>query len=144
MPAIPIPADATAAFFGSPTPRAVIDFTLMTKVAVKRVEPLWMQPQAAPPPPRRPADPSADFADYVRNRLDAPILPYSNRLALLKEAQRRGVGRFEANLVIAQQMHRQGMTYQYNIKPKSTRLSLLLTVALLQTAIAVGFWWLIA
>src|SRR4051794_38981135 len=56
-----------------------------------------------------PVDPAGEFADWVRDQLDGPLLRYSARLVLLKEAQRRGLGRFEANLVIASVLHRAGM-----------------------------------
>ncbi len=113
----------------------------MTRVAVKRVEPLWHQPAAAPA--QRPIDPSTEFAEYVRARLDGPVLSYSQRLTLLKEAQRRAIGRFEANLVIAKVLHQQGMTQTYELKPKSNWLPLALTVAAVQMAIIVGIWWMV-
>lgn len=115
----------------------------MTRVAVKRVEPVWHRPQPAAPPAQRPIDPSAEFADYVRARLDGPILSYSQRLNLLKEAQRRAIGRFEANLVIAKVLHQEGMTQTYELKPRSTRLPLILAVATVQLAIIAGIWWMI-
>ena len=47
----------------------------------------------------------AAFASAVRECLDGPVLRYSLRKALLKQASRLGVGRFEANLVIAEVQH---------------------------------------
>jgi hypothetical protein len=116
---------------------------VMTQVAVKRVEPRWHQPSPAPAPPPRPADPSNHFADYVRARLDGPILRYSQRLTLLKEAQRQGLGRFEANLVIAKVLHQEGMGQTYELRPKSTWLGMALVIALLQSLIVAGIWWMV-
>jgi hypothetical protein len=48
------------------------------------------------------------FAGQVALALEGGILRYSRRLALLKEAGRRGIGRFEANLIIAAVQHQQG------------------------------------
>jgi hypothetical protein len=47
------------------------------------------------------------FAQHVATMLEGPVLRYSNRLGLLREAERRGIGRFEANLVIAVVQHQQ-------------------------------------
>jgi len=47
------------------------------------------------------------FASAVTEALDGPVLRYSIRLALLKQASRLGLGRFEANLVIAEVQHTQ-------------------------------------
>lgn len=46
------------------------------------------------------------FAVEVLHRLDGGVLRYSERLRLLRLAQRLGIGRFEANLVIAVMEHR--------------------------------------
>jgi hypothetical protein len=108
----------------------------MTRVAVKRVEPLWHSPRPAAPPATRPIDPSTEFAEYVRARLDGPVLSYSNRLTLLKEAQRRSIGRFEANLVIAKVLHQEGMTQTYELKPKANWVPMALTII-------AGIWWIV-
>jgi hypothetical protein len=113
----------------------------MTQVSVKRVEPIGMQGQTAAAPARRPVDASADFAEYVRVRLEGPVLCYSDRLALLKEAQRRRLGRFEANLVIAQVLHQEGMTQTYEMRPKTGWLGVAVVVGVVQSAIGVGIWW---
>jgi len=116
----------------------------MTRVAVKRVEPVWMQPAPTAPPVRRHVDASADFAEYVRQKVDGGVLPYSDRVAFLKEAQRRRLGRFEANLVIAQVLHQEGMTQTYEMTPKSGWLKMAIVVAVVQVAIVAGIWWVIA
>lgn len=63
---------------------------------------------AAPSPEVITPTPHVLFAQSVAARLDGPILRYSERQSLLKEAERRGLGRFEANLVIALVEHRRG------------------------------------
>src|SRR2546430_2781705 len=45
------------------------------------------------------------FADCVRDSMDGPILRYSMRRQLLREADARRIGRFEANLIIAAVQH---------------------------------------
>jgi hypothetical protein len=115
----------------------------MTQVAVKRVEPLWQEARPAAPPAQRPVDPSAEFAHYVQNHLDGPILSYSQRLSLLKEAKRQGLGRFEANLVIARVLHQEGIGQTYELKPRSPWLGMALIVAIIQFAIIAGLWWIV-
>ncbi len=46
-----------------------------------------------------------EFANRVAGRIDSPILRYSERLQLLREAGRLRIGRFEANLIIAAAEH---------------------------------------
>ena len=46
------------------------------------------------------------FAAEVEAALEGPVLRYSQRRRLLKAAARAGVGRFEANLIIAAVQHR--------------------------------------
>ena len=53
-----------------------------------------------------PATPMEGFADLVRHEVCAGVLPYSNRLGLLTTAGKLGIGRFEANLIIASVQHR--------------------------------------
>lgn len=55
---------------------------------------------------RTPATPMEGFADLVRREVCAGVLPYSNRLGLLTTAGKLGIGRFEANLIIASVQHR--------------------------------------
>jgi hypothetical protein len=45
------------------------------------------------------------FLSQVRQTLDANVLHYSDRVTLLRSAQRQGIGRFEANLLIAITQH---------------------------------------
>jgi hypothetical protein len=46
------------------------------------------------------------LADRVEAAMDEDVLRYSKRMELLKEANRAGIGRFEANLIIAAVQHR--------------------------------------
>jgi hypothetical protein len=57
--------------------------------------------------------PSVDarpFLSQVRETLDANVLHYSDRVTLLRSAGRQGIGRFEANLLIAIVQHRGAQT----------------------------------
>jgi hypothetical protein len=58
------------------------------------------------PPARTPRTPIEGFADLVTHEVRTGVLPYSNRLGLLDTAGRLGIGRFEANLIIASVQHR--------------------------------------
>lgn len=79
-------------------------------------------------------------------RHEAPlVLRYSARLELLKQAARRGIGRFQANLIIASVEHelRAG---QNAPSPRASSLSLasaLLVFATVQSAILAGLWHLV-
>jgi hypothetical protein len=89
-------------------------------VAVRRA-PVSTQERLASASPTLPAcDASAWFAQYVGRKLRGPVLRYSQRQALVLEAQQRGIGRFEANLIIAAVLHRTGSGHQMDavqIKP---------------------------
>ena len=99
------------------------------------------RPHRVLPEEAAPADRSADFAEWVKGRLDGPVLRYSQRLRLLKEAERRGLGRFEANLVIAAVLYRAGMGQEYELKPKGEWVAPVVTFLVLQSALIVGAWW---
>src|SRR5687768_7594834 len=91
------------------------------------------------------ADVSAAFAEAVMASLDGPVLRYSQRVVLVNEAERRGIGRFEANLIIAAVLHRSGIGQEYEIPPaaggRMEWLAPLLTFVGLQSAIVLGAWW---
>jgi hypothetical protein len=63
-------------------------------------------PPTAPICPPGPAGAAAGFAAAIAGHLAGPVLPYSQRLVLLHEADQRGIPRFEANLIIAAVQHR--------------------------------------
>lgn len=115
----------------------------MPPTAVKAVRVRPRGTSVPPAPPAASTDPSAGFADYVRCRLDGPVLRYSQRLTLLKEAERRGIGRFEANLIIAKVLYQAGLVQEYQFPPEPRRawLAPLTTFVVLQTAILAGAWW---
>lgn len=73
------------------------------------------------------------FADRVALRLQAGLVLYSDRLALLKEAQSLGIQRFEANLIIAVTEHRHRPT------PTSPRPAPVKRRWILPTALALTF-----
>jgi hypothetical protein len=50
-----------------------------------------------------------EFASYVASQLEGQVLRYSLRLKLLNDANRLGIGRFHANLLIAAVEHQQGL-----------------------------------
>jgi hypothetical protein len=111
------------------------------EVAVKRVELRNERLESRGARQVRPLDASADFAEYVREHIDGPVLRYSQRVALLKAGQRLGLGRFEANLVIAQVLHREGMAQSYEMRPTAVWVGPLVMFAVLQAALLVGAWW---
>jgi hypothetical protein len=91
-------------------------------------------------------DASAEFADVVLASLDGPVLRYSQRTALVDEAERRGIGRFEANLIIAAVLHRSGLGQEYEIPPVPGAgwrewVWPVATFVCLQGAIVGGAWW---
>jgi hypothetical protein len=61
------------------------------------------------------------FAVIVEKALDGPVLRYSKRLELLRRAKRMGIGRFEANLVIATVQHRRGIEFDITKPADSAR-----------------------
>lgn len=86
-----------------------------------------------------------DFAALVERAIRGTLLRYSERLRLLKEAQRRGIGRFEANLIIAAVVHRTGAGQEVELAPeRSGWRGLVLTAALTQAAIVAGAWWMLS
>jgi hypothetical protein len=90
-----------------------------------------------------PTGPAAAFATAVASQLTGPVLPYSQRLALLHEADQHGIPRFEANLIIAAVQHRA----EYPALPTastSRRLPSLVAVLLfllVQSTILLTAWW---
>jgi hypothetical protein len=103
------------------------------------------RPALAADEPARPLDAATDFAQWVQLQRDGPVLRYSARLVLLQEAQRRGLGRFEANLIIAGVLHRAGMAQEYEMRPRRAEwLAPLLTFVILQSTLLLGAWWVLA
>jgi hypothetical protein len=67
-------------------------------------------------------------------------LRYSQRLDLLKEAGRRGIGRFEANLMIASVQHRLKSQSPSPARRQPLRMTGVLAYVLVQTMILWGMW----
>lgn len=66
-------------------------------------------PLPSPPPdhPERGLEAGPEgFARLVERQLDGSMLRYSQRQQLIRQGERRGLSRFEANLVIALAEHR--------------------------------------
>jgi hypothetical protein len=71
----------------------------------KALSDLARESDHAPLPAVKAEGPATGFAQRVAQELDGPVLRYSKRQMLLREADRRGIGRFEANLIIAAVQH---------------------------------------
>jgi hypothetical protein len=83
------------------------------------------------------------FAAMVTRTLKAQhnsLLRYSQRLILLQEAGRRGIGRFEANLIIASVQHRLSAVMPIPTPRRPVRLQGVLAFILVQGMILWGFW----
>lgn len=84
------------------------------------------------------------FAKEVEGRLEGPVLRHAQRRALLAAARRMGIGRFEANLVIAAVQHRR--VSDGPLAPVQTgrarvfALAPLTLILMVQTLIAWGAW----
>lgn len=99
-----------------------------------------------PTPPR--AGSAATFAALVRERMDGPVLRYTHRTCLIRAAERHGIGRFEANLIIAAVQHEAGERLgaervRSNSRTVPSWLSIALAALATQAAILFGFWSLI-
>jgi hypothetical protein len=86
------------------------------------------------------------FADLVAANLVGPVLPWTARRTLLRQATLRGIGRFEANLIIAAVQHRvAGKSRSRRPQPFQSRqsfspLAMLGTFLLVQSVIVGVFW----
>jgi hypothetical protein len=56
----------------------------------------------------RESTPADEFTSQILGRIRNGVLTYSDRLELLEEAGMLGIGRFDANLIIAAVQHRCG------------------------------------
>ena len=85
------------------------------------------------------------FAESVIASMDGPVLRYSSREALIEEALRRGLGRFEANLIIAAVQHRIQEKAGKTARPKSLSrgaalIGAICLAGLAQTLIVLAVW----
>jgi hypothetical protein len=84
------------------------------------------------------------FEMMVREAMQKGPMRYSQRLAILKMAGAIGLGRFEANLILAIEQNRQFPAHPANLDEPSRNSNSLFTfvcIALLQSLILVGAWW---
>jgi hypothetical protein len=105
-----------------------------------------------PPPVERPAvrpaaggvlpDTARCFQQIVIDQLHGPLMRYSQRLALLRQAQRLGIGRFHANLIIATVQHRLRHIAEPadSPPPRAWMYGRLAVAAALQAAILAAVW----
>jgi hypothetical protein len=86
---------------------------------------------------------AANFARRVAEQMSGPVLHYSARQQLLRQAIRAGIGRFEANLIIAAVQHRVDGSVSEAPEPaaRSSGPKALLLAGVVQATILVGVWW---
>ena len=89
------------------------------------------------------------FAELVRERMDGPVLRYSHRAVMIRDAARHGVGRFEANLIIAAVQHQSRTTRSMSATPRDAGAAgaawtpAIAAVATTQSLIAAAVWWVV-
>jgi len=98
--------------------------------------------RSLPPAAPQPMGGAMGFAAHVADNLTGSILTHSDRQSLLEEAGRRGIARFEANLIIAAVQHRKAADPTFHLAPthRFAWAPALLFIAL-QLAIFAGLWW---
>jgi hypothetical protein len=84
-----------------------------------------------------------DLVAAVVNRMDGPILRYSARQALLKQARRAGLEHFDANLIITAVQHRMGERIIRTPRKHHPWLRTLAIAAIFQIWILAGLYWLL-
>lgn len=99
-------------------------------------------------PRHRPASarngPARQFADYLLDQMTPvpTVLCYSQRLDFLRAARRFGVGRFEANLLIAAVLERRRPRAEDLGEPDGASVtSRLAAFLLVESAVLLGAWW---
>lgn len=86
------------------------------------------------------------FADRVAATVDSRLMLFSERYALLKTAERLGIDRFHANLIVAVAQHQaeeRGSTsipLQKTAKGKRSLAPLMLIVAVQALIVSAGWW----
>lgn len=87
----------------------------------------------------------SSFARQVQTCLEDGQLRYSQRLKLLKLASELGIGRFEANLIIAIVQHRAERSTSTEHKlEKTSPLSAIAVFAIVQSLILIACWWIMS
>src|ERR1700677_1308181 len=84
--------------------------------------------------------PAERFATRVIHELEGGLLRYSARLNLLKQAAQMGMGRFEANLIIAAVQHRQPKRAGVSVNGRFGVMPLAIVFAAVQALIAASIW----
>ena len=87
------------------------------------------------------------FAQHVAAQLEGRLIHYSQRRALLKTAERLGIGRFHANLLIAVAQHDKGCKPPLSTEerdrgptPGLPRIAIALLLLIVQSLIVYGAW----
>jgi hypothetical protein len=80
--------------------------------------------------------------------MDGPVLRYSHRTGLIRTAERSGIGRFEANLIIAAVQHEAGeraaaLPVEQRPRSRASWMPIAIAVIATQAVIALGAWLLI-
>src|SRR5690348_14197435 len=96
-------------------------------------------------PTVRERSPVSAFGQIAADHIKNGVLSYSRRLQLLTTAQQLGIGRFEANLIIAAVQHRTAGMQGSDATSATLRLPVrkalpLLTFLLIQSVILAGLW----
>jgi hypothetical protein len=84
--------------------------------------------------------------DVERAMIGGTVLRYSQRAHLLRHAQKLGIGRFEANLIVATVQHRRGgdvSGWDSGQEGNGWWLPVVLFLAI-QITITAGVWWVVA
>jgi hypothetical protein len=115
--------------------------------ALARQADLTRRIPAEPPASAEPDSDVRSFARAVSSAMEGPILRFSHREKLIQQAQKFGIRRFDANLLIAAVQHRLGgglNEHTEAVKSSRWRFALPIGLALaVQAAILVGAWQLI-
>ncbi len=82
--------------------------------------------------------PATAFAGLVAARLNDGTLRYSVRRRLLQHAENRGIGRFEANLIIATVQHQWRQSHVRIEPARQSCLPLIATFVILQSLVIIG------
>lgn len=81
------------------------------------------------------------FATTVARSMEGGVLRYSVRMELLSDASRRGIGRFEANLIIAAVQHQMGSAGEEDVhRNRGFRAPPLVIALLIEAAVIAGVW----
>jgi hypothetical protein len=83
------------------------------------------------------------FVEYLAARVPQTVLRYSERLEIIRTARRFGIGRFEANLLIATVLERHHRVSEEE-QPPARGHPVLSSVAVFlaaQAAVVLGVWW---